>query len=80
MAAIEVSRPELRERVVFITGGVFEARTEEFLRTSLASLMHKPYNLPAIRALVAERVRGLARRGVARYRGGPQSPPNSASA
>jgi hypothetical protein len=61
MAAIEVSRPELRERVVFITGGVFEARTEAFLRTSLASLMHKPFNLPAIRALVAERVLGLAR-------------------
>ncbi|BDG08828.1 hybrid sensor histidine kinase/response regulator [Anaeromyxobacter paludicola] len=56
--------PELRERLVFITGGAFTATARDFLASVGNRCLEKPFDAEAIRAAVAEVIRkGGARSG-----------------
>jgi PAS domain S-box-containing protein len=54
--ALVQSNPELARRIVFVTGGAFTARTEEFLRTTSNAMMEKPFDPGALRRIVADYV------------------------
>jgi CheY-like chemotaxis protein len=54
------TRPELCERMVFITGGAFTPRAEEFARTTTCQLVSKPFDASELRAIAAERVAARA--------------------
>jgi DNA-binding NtrC family response regulator len=47
--------PELSERVVFISGGAFTPKAQEFLRNAKSRFLEKPFEANVLRALV-ERV------------------------
>jgi CheY-like chemotaxis protein len=49
-------RPELADRMVFMTGGSFNARTREFFETSAPARLDKPFDLEALRSLVRDRI------------------------
>ncbi|MEM6731199.1 MAG: ATP-binding protein, partial [Myxococcota bacterium] len=51
---LQRSHPELAERIVFMSGGVFTERAEEFQDTIRNRLLHKPINVYELRELVAE--------------------------
>jgi signal transduction histidine kinase len=48
--------PALARRVVFITGGAFTAAAREFLETERVECVEKPFEVSALRALVARRI------------------------
>lgn len=50
------SRPELADRLVFITGGTFTADMEQFLADSACPHLLKPFDVPVLRSLVADRI------------------------
>lgn len=50
------TRPELARRLVFLTGGAFSQRTEEFLETVANPVVAKPFTVDGLRALVADYV------------------------
>lgn len=54
--AIERDFPELTERVLFMTGGVFAAEVEAFLRSVAHRVLRKPFDPDLLRRLVDERV------------------------
>jgi DNA-binding NtrC family response regulator len=51
--------PELVDRVIIITGGAFTPRATAFLEQTVLPKLEKPFDLPALRAVVREQ---LARR------------------
>lgn len=55
-ARLSRTRPEVARRMVFLTGGVFEAEAERFLRDNSRWCMGKPFDPAALLALVAERI------------------------
>ena len=57
-AELAARLPGVAARVVFLTGGAFTARAVEFLRTVPNAQLDKPVNLPALRDLIAARMRG----------------------
>jgi len=55
-ARLREIRPELAERMVFLTGGVFDEEAERFLEAHARWCMGKPFDPGALVALVAERI------------------------
>ncbi len=51
-AMLEV-RPDLGSRLVFITGGAFTPEMDQFLRECACPHVLKPFDVPALRGLVA---------------------------
>jgi PAS domain S-box-containing protein len=47
------ARPELKGRFIFMTGGVFNAATEDFLKTSHVLRVQKPFHAEHVEALIA---------------------------
>jgi CheY-like chemotaxis protein len=47
------ARPELKDRFIFMTGGVFNSATEEFLKASQAARVQKPFHAEHVEALIA---------------------------
>ena len=56
-------RPEMAERVVFMTGGAFSVRARQALDNLPNERFEKPFTVPELRALVARRVRTDERPG-----------------
>jgi len=56
-AAFEAMAPALADAIVFMTGGAFSQAAREFLASVRNTKVEKPFDVPAIRALVKERVR-----------------------
>ncbi|HKA87097.1 MAG TPA: response regulator [Haliangiales bacterium] len=56
--SISVANAGLRDRVVFVTGGVFTPELEEFLASVKNPVLTKPFAAESIRALVASRLGG----------------------
>ena len=54
--AISVANSALRDRIVFVTGGVFTPELEEFLATVRNPVLTKPFAAESIRALVSSRL------------------------
>jgi CheY-like chemotaxis protein len=54
--ALREVRPDLAQRVVFVTGGTFTARQEEFLRTVPNPTLTKPVDPTTLRRVVADYV------------------------
>lgn len=50
--------PELAERIVFLTGGAFSPRSEEFLRASHNVCLSKPFSREAVTTVVRRMVAG----------------------
>jgi two-component system, NtrC family, sensor kinase len=55
-ARLSQSRPELADRMVFLTGGVFDEEAERFLEKHARWCMGKPFDPRALLALIAERI------------------------
>jgi len=55
-ARLSATSPEVAGRMVFLTGGVFDTRTEGFLREHARWCMGKPFDPRALLDLVAERI------------------------
>jgi CheY-like chemotaxis protein/anti-sigma regulatory factor (Ser/Thr protein kinase) len=55
-ATLAKELPEQARRMVFLTGGAFTARASEFLETIDEPHVEKPFEVRAMRALVAERL------------------------
>jgi len=55
-AQLAQSRPELAERMIFLTGGVFDTEAERFLAEHARWCMGKPFEPAALLELVAERI------------------------
>lgn len=49
-------RPELDGRIVFITGGAFSPEMERFLAESSCPHLLKPFDVPVLRGLIADRL------------------------
>ncbi|HEX7604724.1 MAG TPA: response regulator [Polyangiaceae bacterium] len=54
--SLEKTRPDVCERMVFVSGGAFTPQTEAFVHTTTCALVAKPFDTKALRAIVAERV------------------------
>jgi CheY-like chemotaxis protein len=54
---LSVSSPELLDRLVFMTGGVFSTRTSAFLEQLPNPCIEKPFDIGALLALIDERMR-----------------------
>jgi CheY-like chemotaxis protein len=52
-----ISRPEVRERFVFMTAGTFSERADEFLRSDHIRCIKKPFDSDTLRAHVSEGIR-----------------------
>ncbi len=48
-----VQQPEVAERVVFVTGGIVDAETQEFVTHSGRDYLQKPFHLRTLREVVA---------------------------
>ncbi|HUM14019.1 MAG TPA: response regulator [Myxococcaceae bacterium] len=55
-ARLSSTQPEVAARMVFLTGGVFDACAERFLQEHSRWCMGKPFEPGALLALVAERI------------------------
>jgi signal transduction histidine kinase len=55
--ALSASDPEQAKRIIFLTGGAFTVRARTFLDHAPNLRIEKPFDPPALRALVNERVR-----------------------
>jgi CheY-like chemotaxis protein len=49
-------RPALERRLIFITGGAFTPEMEQFLAESTCPHVLKPFDVPSLRSLVADRL------------------------
>jgi CheY-like chemotaxis protein len=56
--ALEQELPEQSQRVVFLTGGAFTAKARAFLERVKNLRIDKPFEVAALRALVAQRLGG----------------------
>ena len=54
---LSTSAPELLDRLVFMTGGVFSTRTNAFLERLPNPCIEKPFDIGALLALINERMR-----------------------
>jgi CheY-like chemotaxis protein len=54
---LSTSAPELLDRLVFMTGGVFSTRTNAFLEKLPNPCIEKPFDIGALLALINERMR-----------------------
>ena len=54
---LAVIAPDMLERLVFMTGGVFSTQTNEFLDSVPNTCIEKPFDIGALMALINERVR-----------------------
>jgi PAS domain S-box-containing protein len=54
--ALAASAPRLARRMIFLTGGAFTQAAREFLQNERVLCLEKPFELPALRALVATRL------------------------
>lgn len=61
-ALVARTRPELVERIVYVTGGAFTEACESFLARAPGRVLHKPFTTTALRAALERAVAGLARR------------------
>jgi CheY-like chemotaxis protein len=52
--ALESTRPELRRRVVFVTGDVVAPETARFLATAGRPVVEKPFTIAEISQIVTE--------------------------
>jgi CheY-like chemotaxis protein len=55
-AALLSIRPDLAGRLIFITGGAYTPEMERFLEESDCPHILKPFDVPALRGLIAERL------------------------
>lgn len=55
-AALLAVRADLAERLIFITGGAFTPEMEQFLSQSACPHILKPFDVPMLRSLVADRL------------------------
>lgn len=55
-AALLAIRPEMGGRLIFITGGAFTPEMEEFLSQSACPHILKPFDVPVLRSIVADRL------------------------
>ena len=55
--ALAAAAPELIDRLVFMTGGVFSTRTNEFLDSVPNTCIEKPFDIGALLVLINERIR-----------------------
>jgi len=56
-ADVSAQAPELAERIIFLTGGAFTVKAREFLDRVANPRLEKPFDLPALRALVNAQLR-----------------------
>jgi two-component system, cell cycle sensor histidine kinase and response regulator CckA len=54
--ALRAKRPELAERVVFVTGGAFAAHAREFIAKASVPTLEKPFEIDRVRALIQKRM------------------------
>jgi two-component system NtrC family sensor kinase len=54
--ALAKTAPELRHRLVFMTGGVFSQKTNDFLDTVPNTCIEKPFDIAALLTLIRDRV------------------------
>jgi CheY-like chemotaxis protein len=54
--ALKNLAPSHADRVVFMTGGVFSARSRDFLETVANTCIDKPFDITELMALIRERV------------------------
>ena len=52
--AVQSAQPELAKRIVFLTGGAFSARAEQFLKEVERPVVAKPFTPSGLRAVVSE--------------------------
>lgn len=56
-AALQARTPEMAERMVFMTGGVFTSRARTFLDTIPNQRLEKPFDTMHFRAMISDRLR-----------------------
>ncbi|MEQ1565032.1 MAG: response regulator [Myxococcota bacterium] len=54
---VSLHRPELLERVIFMTAGAFAAEVREFLATVSNPVLHKPFDTKTLRWMIAQAAR-----------------------
>ena len=52
--ALERDHPQLANRTIFMTGGAFTARAQEFVGRLTGRLLQKPFRITAVEAVVRE--------------------------
>ena len=57
---LQKTRPEIAERMVFVTGGAFSAKARDFLENTKNRCLQKPYDVKEVRAAIRERLQKLA--------------------
>lgn len=55
-AAVQKVVPDQAERMVFLTGGAFSRDAQEFLARVTNARVHKPFTVPALKALIADQL------------------------
>ena len=55
--ALAVARPDMAQRVVFVSGGATTPRAEAFVQSTDRPLLDKPFSINDLRAMAAEYVR-----------------------
>jgi CheY-like chemotaxis protein len=64
-AAMQISHPDQAMRMIFMTGGAYTLRAQQFLESIPNFWIEKPVELPSLRALVNERLCHADRSGIA---------------
>jgi CheY-like chemotaxis protein len=53
--ALRAKKPELAERMIFLTGGAFTPECAQFLETVTNPVLHKPFDAKSLREAIATR-------------------------
>jgi signal transduction histidine kinase/ActR/RegA family two-component response regulator len=69
-AAVRTRHPALAERFLFVTGGAFSSDARRFLEDSVAAIIHKPFRVEDLLALVDKIASGVP----VRRKGSPSAP------
>ena len=72
-AAVRARHPALAERFLFVTGGAFSSDARRFLEDSVAAIIHKPFRVEDLLALLDKIASGVP----VRRKGSPSSPISS---
>jgi CheY-like chemotaxis protein len=56
-AALEALNPRQAERIIFVSGGAFTARTRDFLARVPNTYLEKPFDMFQLRTLINQRIR-----------------------
>lgn len=59
--AVEMHRPDLLERIVYVTGGAYTAESQAFLESVPNARIEKPLDIKLVCRLVAERLANAPR-------------------